>query len=147
MSIIITLINLSFLAKRKKTTQQWQIRRWISLWWGLPRAGLQTGIWRGEEEQDHHALGSAPSCLRRRCEFLSLCLLDMLHLWVCMFVFIMYFMSLDPFCHRPAGGATASRCQADEKENRWEPRVWRTLTSPSPSLWPLWPICFHSDPF
>lgn len=42
----------------------------------------------------------------------------------------MYFVSLDPFCHRPAGGATASRCQADEKENRWEPRVWRTLTLP-----------------
>ncbi|CAG06966.1 unnamed protein product, partial [Tetraodon nigroviridis] len=24
--------------------------------------------------------------------------------------------SFDPFCHRPARGATASRCQADEKE-------------------------------
>lgn len=65
-----------FLAKRKKTTEQRPIWRWIPLWWWLLRAGLQKGIWRGEEEQDHHALGSAASCHRRWCELLSLCLLD-----------------------------------------------------------------------
>lgn len=70
----LNVIKLSFQATRKKTTEQRQIRRWISLWWGLLRAGLQTGTWRGEEEQNHHALGPAPSSHRRWCE--SLCLLS-----------------------------------------------------------------------
>lgn len=51
----------------------------------------------------------------------------------------------DPFCHRPPGGATAHWCQADEKENRWEPGVRKTLSSLQSLT--IGQTCFHSDPY
>lgn len=53
---------------------------------------------------------------------------------------------LDSFRHRSTRGTPASRCQADEKENRWEPSVRWTWNSLPKSL-TIGQICFHSDPF
>lgn len=52
---------------------------------------------------------------------------------------------LDLFCHWPTRGTSASGCEADEKENRWETNTWWIPTFPQSLT--IGPICFRSDPF
>lgn len=118
-----TVLLLCFKAKREEETQQRSIRRWVSLWWRLPRAGLQTGTWGGQEEQDHNALGSVSSYHRGWCKFMFAYLFLMPFQeeavgFVC--VLKSFYMFLDSLCNRPTGGTPTSGCQADEEENRWE---------------------------
>lgn len=55
-------------AEREEATEQWQIWRWLSLWWRLPRAGLQGWARGGEGEQDYHAPRPVSSPNRGRCK-------------------------------------------------------------------------------